>query len=308
MNVLPNGKNSLDETQTGGMRSVRDIRKCGIVTGSKFRDYEYRQLLSVSISPSGFLLVVYDRSFDYKVIKLDKLYKAISDLELENDLRYVDSCYNSHNDSLVVVSGVVICVGGKCINKYKLFFVDVKDEMSLNRSVSISQKCRSLTYHSDKLYLIDQDSVYIYSIDGEFIETLYKEENVWGAFLNIAVSNDCSMIYILHNTNELTTINSSGNRLFKLNIPEIGLSSYWSTERRVCVDDQGNVFILAEDSSRSKLIKIIQVSPNGHKCYGVLFQFDSKISYEKIVFDSDRCALVLVGSKEEKEILVLTLH
>jgi hypothetical protein len=77
MNVLPEGKNTLDETQTGDLRSVRDIRKCCLVNGSKIRHYDnsFTTVMSVSISPSGFLLVVC-RS---KVLKLDTLYKAISD-------------------------------------------------------------------------------------------------------------------------------------------------------------------------------------------------------------------------------------
>jgi hypothetical protein len=132
------------------------------------------------------------------------------------------------------------------LSENELFFVDVKYEMSLNRSVSISQKCRSLTCHSDKLYLIDKDYVYFYSIDGEFIETLYKEENVSGEFLVIAVSNDGSMIYILNKRKKLITIDSSGNHLFTLNIPEMGDLYSWSTEKRVCVDDQGNALILAK--------------------------------------------------------------
>jgi hypothetical protein len=304
MNVLPEEKNILDETQTGDLRSVRDIRKCGIVYGRMIerrylsRRIDFIKIVSVSFSSTGFLLVVMSRYFGCKVIKLDTLYKVISTLSLKDCFRCVDSCYNSHHDFLVV--------GGDKKNENKLFFVDVKDKISLNRSVSIPHNCRSLTCHSDKLYLIDKDSVFIYSIDGEFIETLYKVENVSSQFLVIAVSNDGSMIYILNDRDNLITINSSGNHLYTLNFPEPGRFLSSSIGRRVCVDDQGNVVILPEKNSKSKLIKIIQVSPNGEKCYGVLFQFDSNIEYERIVFDSERCALVLVG--KTKEIMVLTLR
>jgi hypothetical protein len=296
-------KKTLDETQTGDFRPVRNIRMCGIVYGSKFRRYDSRkrQIVSAFVSPSGFMLLVNVHFLDnyIAVIKLDTpLYKAISDLKFETNLRFLNSCYNRHNDFLVVY--------GKHLSEQKLLFVDVKDKLSLNRSVSISQTCRSLTCHNDKLYLLDEDSVYIYSFDGEFIETLYKEENVSSAFLAIAVSNDGSMIYILSKIRYLITINSSGNHLFTLNSPEFEYYSL-SNEQRVCVDDQGNVFILDKKiRSGSHLIKIIQVSPNGEKCYGVLFQFDSYIDCKNIVFDSDRCALVLVGST--KMITVLTLR
>lgn len=301
MNVLPEANNSLDDKQVGGLRSVLDIRKCGIVYDQELSTFEKDKCAcfeSVSISPTGFLFVVSWSDFKTIVTKCDNHYSAISEIQIENDLSRVDSCYNSHNDFLVVC--------GHNDKGYKLFFVDVNDKMSLNKSVSIPQKCRSLTCHSDKLYLIDEDSVYIYSIDGEFIETLYKEENVSDEFFVIAVSNDSSLIYILNSVPELITINSSGNNLFKFNIPEMDRLSYWFTNRCMCVNDQGNVFILAEKGSRRTLTQIIQISPNGQKCYGALFKFERNINYESIVFDSNRCALVLVGSR--KMITVLTLR
>jgi hypothetical protein len=298
MNVLPEGNNSLDGQQVGALRSVLDIRKCGIVYDQELPTFENNKVASyksVSISPTGFLFMV---SYSYPkttVQKFDNNYNALSEIQIGNCSEHVDSCNNSHNDFLVVC--------GKDINEYKLFFVDVKDKMSLNKSVSIRQECRSLTCHSDKLYLIDEDSVYVYSSDGEFIEKLYNKDDF--VFRVIAVSNDSSLIYILNSMHELITINSSGNYLFKLNIPKMNQLSYWSTKRRMCVDDQGNVFILADKSSR-RLTQIIQISPNGQKCYGALFTFDRNINYESIVFDSNRCALVLVGSRNM--ITVLTLR
>jgi hypothetical protein len=242
MNVLPEENNSLDIQQVGGLRSVLDIRKCGIVYDQELHTFEkdkYASFKSVSISPTGFLFVVSWSGLKIIVTNFDNHYSALSEIQIENYLSDVDSCYNSHNDFLVVC--------GTNNNEYKLFFVDVKDKMSLNRSVSISQTSRSLTCHSDKLYLIDRDSVYIYSSDGEFIKILYSKEKIYfGEFLVIAVSNDSSLIYILNSDHELITINSSGNNLFKLNIPEMNELSYWSTNRRMCVDDQGNVLILAE--------------------------------------------------------------
>jgi hypothetical protein len=300
MNALQEGNNAHDETYIDHLRSVIDIRKCDIVYNRELRDFKeesYSLSLSVSITPSGFMLVL-EVNDSCTVVKLDKHYNAISTLPLETEGCCVDSCYISNNNCFVaaVVLGFTPT----------LLFVDVHEEMSLRRSVSISKKTMSLTCHSDKLYVLDGDSVSLYSVDGEFIKTLCNGRNVTYC-IAIAVSNDGSLIYIL-NYSELITINSSGNHLFTLEIHDFSQCHYPSCQRRLCVDDQGNVIILGDQKPpKSVLTKIIQVSPNGQKCYGSLFQFDSNMYNGTIVYDSDRCALMLAGDSF-KTMTVLTLR
>ncbi|XP_060606474.1 uncharacterized protein LOC132758793 [Ruditapes philippinarum] len=294
--VLHEGNTARDDTNVDEqrLRSVKSVRNYKIKHDTLKYDCN---IYDVSVLPTGdILLVDPDNS---GLIKMNKKYNVIGTLSIHTDRYLINVCHIGNN--IAVVSGY-----------NKLHFVDVTGDMSLIRSVSTSHVlgCTSLTCHSEKLYVVSSFSVQVYSADGEYIKQLYTPEDIdfISTYTDIAVSNDGSMIYILNKGNKLTTIDRSGNHLFTLDIPDIEQFGIYGN--RICVDDQGFIFVLGEnsvnvDEDEEDTSTILQISPDGQKCYGTLIEVEDT-NYYSIRFDSNKCALVL--SEMSKNIKVLKLR
>jgi DNA-binding beta-propeller fold protein YncE len=290
--VLHEGNTARDDTNVDEqrLRSVKSVR-----------DYKIKHdtlekcchINDVSVLPTGDILLA-DQD-NRMLIKVNKQYNVIRTLSINTIYNLYNVCHIGNN--IAVVS-----------DGYKLNFVDVTGDMSLIRSVSTNHACYLLTCHSDKLYVVDFRSVHVYSTDGKYIKQLHTSEDseYMYTFTDIAVSNDGSMIYILNRSNKLTTIDSFGNILFALDIPDI--KQFVLFGNYICVDDQGFIFVLCKtiinvDKNKEETSTIVQISPDGQKCYGALIEVED---YYSIQFDSNKCALVL--SDESNTIKVLKLR
>ncbi|XP_060603995.1 uncharacterized protein LOC132756867 [Ruditapes philippinarum] len=223
--VLHEGNTARDDTNVDEQRLRRVIN----VRNYKIHDTleDDCDIIDVSVLPTGDILLA--DGLNRQLIKVNKQYKVISTLSINIDRCLNNVCHIGNN--IAVVSGY-----------NKLHFVDVTGDMSLIRSVSTYHDCYTLTCHSDKLYVVDYFSVHIYSTDGEYIKHLYTPEDKYSmyTYTDIAVSNDGSMIYIMNKQYKLTTIDSSGNHLFTLDIPDF--EEFGIYGNGLCVDDQGFIF------------------------------------------------------------------
>ncbi|XP_060584272.1 uncharacterized protein LOC132740394 isoform X2 [Ruditapes philippinarum] len=293
-NVLHEGNiahedTNIDEQRLRRVISVRNYK----IKHDTLEDGCY--INDVSVLPTGDILLA--ASNMSKLIKVNKHYDVISTLSLNNELYLVNVCHIGNN--------IAVVLGFR-----NLLFVDVTGNMSLIRSVSTNHGYNSFTCHSDKLYVADIHSVHVYSTDGEYIKQLYTSEDkeYMYTYTDIAVSNDGSMIYILNRSNKLTTIDSSGNHLFTLDIPDIQPFNIY--QNQICVDDQGFIFVLGEhiinvdEDEEEGTSTIIQISPDGQKSYGALIEIEGS-DYRSIQFDSKKSALVLSGKLKMIKVLKL---
>jgi hypothetical protein len=293
--VLHEGNTARDDTNVDEqrLRSVINVRNYKIEHDTLEDDCD---IIDVSVLPTGDILLVYRSNNNSKLIKMNKHYNVISTLSINTVLNLYNVCDIGNNIAVV-------------LSNFRLYFVDVTGDMSLIRSVSTSHVCNSLFCYSDKLYVVDVHSVHVYSTDGEYIKQLYTSEDNEYIYTctDIAVSNDGSMIYILNRKYKLTIIDSSGNHLFTLDIPDIEKNGIYGN--RICVDDQGFIFVLGktiidEDRNKEETSTILQISPDGQKCYGALFNVEDT-KHRSIRFDSNKCALVLSGKLNNIKVLKL---
>jgi hypothetical protein len=280
-----------NSTQAGATVNENNIRSV-----KSFREYKMSPLkvlpkrcriISFSILPSGEILLI---ECSGKLIKLNKNHAVISTLQI--DIGVLRSC---------------VCYTGKDIavilNQDHLHFVNIREDMSLINSRSISHKCYSLACYSDKLYAIDKCSVYVYSTDGDFLKDLYEFKHTMLEFIDIAVRNDGSMIFIITDAKKLITIDNFGNNLFMLDIPDIE-SVFIGNQIRLCVGFHDNVFIFGEIQKGSNQKKIVHVHPGSRYCR-VILQFESDVDIYAMQYDVDKCAVMLAGNSNMLTVLEL---
>ncbi|XP_060560806.1 uncharacterized protein LOC132720655 [Ruditapes philippinarum] len=288
LDVLPEG----NSTQAGAtvdennLRSVKGFREYRISRSKIFSSNRCR-IISFSILPSGEILLI---EYSGKLIKLNIDFKVISTLQIGNGVLRSCVCYTGKDIAVI-------------LNQDQLLFVNIKKDMSLINSRSISHKCYSLACYDDKLYVIDKYSVYVYSTDGDFLKDLYESRHTMLEFIDIAVRNDGSMIFIMTDAKKLISIDNLGNNLFMLDIPDIE-GVLIGNQIRLCVGFHDNVFIFGEIQKGSNQKKIVQVHPCSRSCR-VILQFESDIDYSTMQYDCVKHAIMLAGNSNILTVLEL---
>ncbi|XP_053374538.1 uncharacterized protein LOC123532397 [Mercenaria mercenaria] len=256
------------------IRYVKSVRDYDI--GSE----EICSFIGCCVLPTGHILLA--DNYSEKLTKTDRNYRVLNTIDLPG--RYTDVCYIDSN--VAVVARVNL----------KLQFVDITEGLTLTKSVDTEHACNAVACHGNKLYVINVDTVHVYTTDGEYQNVLYTAEfdDDYSYFRYVAVSNDGRMIYISDYNNGLVTIDSSGNHLYTLaDLPN-------KLMRGVCMDDQGYVYVLCYD--REDCV-IMQVSADGRQTLGTVLEFDG--NYNWIQFDKMNSALLVAGNSKKLRVLTL---
>ncbi|XP_053390111.1 uncharacterized protein LOC128553030 [Mercenaria mercenaria] len=252
------------------------------------RDYDIEPegncyITGCCVLPTGHILLT--DILHNKLIKMDRYYSDFNTCDLPGIPFGV--CYIDINMAVVALMG------------RKLQFVDISEGLTLTKSVNTDHECLDVTCHGNKLYVIDNDSVSVYTTDGEYQNVLYtandNEDGYGHEFKYIATSNDGGMLYITDGNIGFFTIDSSGNHLYTLtDLPD------HIEMRGVCVDDQGHVYVIDVVKEGSV---IVQVSADGRQNLGTVFELDNYC--RSVQFDRMKCALLVVGKSNKLRVLTL---
>ena len=281
--VLPKGYDTEDDENR--LRSVVSVQDYDF--GDEYQE-ERCGIADIAVLPSGDIILV-DLS-NRQLVKLNTNYKITS------------SVYVINHHSLCFIGNDTVVLG----RLYQLTFVDVRDNMPVIESVSITDHdCLSLTYHSGKLYVLTYYTVHVYSTDGKYLRVLYtsEDEEKFDSFYDIVTNHDGTIIYIITVKSKLITIDNSGDHLFTLDLHKYDNIVRVEPIHKMCVDDRGFVILLCEDTDNKQIL--VQISPDGRRCYGTVFLFQSSNKYQAVQFDSHKKALVLAGLSEKIKVLTL---
>ena len=128
---------------------------------------------------------------------------------------------------------------GKCLVAFperKLQLVNVQEEIELANTIHIAHDCMGLIFYEGHLYIADTKSVYLYSLDGIMIRSVYTHNSPNTLFRQITISSDGSKIYI---TNYL-----SGLLIIDLASQDAPVISFLLPHAEgVALDDEGNILL-----------------------------------------------------------------
>ncbi|XP_053392247.1 uncharacterized protein LOC128554939 [Mercenaria mercenaria] len=257
--------------------SVKEKHKCNIRVNGDVIKCDIRGCCRLT---SGEILLA--DHVHSRLKKLNDRYQVISVCKMPpfpNDV-----CYIGNN--VAVVS----------LTSNKLQFIDIREGMTLTRSVDTDHSCWGLAYGNNQLYVVGDSFVCIYSKDGIKQHILYTHQSRYPLFRNIALSDDGCLIYISNMYGELVTVDSSGNHMCPFTDTELREAS------GVCVDGEGHVLVSCY------LDKILQLSFDGKMKLGIIAnRSDNRYSAKTLCFDKENTILVAAGCNDNIWVLKLQL-
>lgn len=156
--------------------------------------------------------------------KMDKDFKIVDHCDLPGCPR--DVCYSKNKDMVAVT-----------LFDSAIQFVDVVGTMTLREKIPLDHDCFGVAFYDDILYAADPMHVYMYTLDGSEIGTLYRQLEGNHSFCKVAVSDDGEKLYIAARDGGLITIDNEGNRLSCLSKGDL------SCVTDVCVLSDGSLLV-----------------------------------------------------------------
>lgn len=168
-----------------------------------------------------------------------------------------------------------------------LYFVSTKGDMKLSRYVSLDHSCNGITYQENHIYVVDDTTVFRYTIAGENGLALYTDPSAKVRFCHICANGN--VLYITDEYSGLITLDTTGKVLAKFTDPEL------TEAQGVCVDCEGNVLVSGFESDT-----VIKVDSSGRKKLGTVIRDSGDISDPKcLCFVKERLQLY-VGQWNDK--------
>lgn len=247
-------------------QSAWNIKSKSEYSTATTKDKSVSWISGCCLLPSGEVILA--DFFNHRLKKLDNRYQMINSCDLPSAA--IGMCYIG--DNKVVVS-----------LRKELQYADISGQMKLTNSVNLPVYCKDLTYHNSSLYIVNENTVFVYTKAGRLIRELFKC-NIKGAyFQSIAVSEDGKRIYIASSNLGLITVDCSGNHL----------NTFFEEDLKapmgICLDDRSNVFVCFP-----WLGCVIQVrGDNGQKLGEVVKKTDSVSCPTSLFFDRSASSLTV---------------
>lgn len=210
---------------------------------------------------------------DFTNKKLKKCNKKHAVICLDLPCSPTDLCDIADNTNEVVVCG-----------EQMLCFVDISGKMKITRTINMSHKCHGIACHKNELYIVDDNTVYVYTLNDDVERTLFKHDSAATRFCHIKLNDKGSLIYISDEVSGVYTVHSSGNLV----------SVYYDDELKeaqgVCVLDNGHVLVSGFQSDN-----VIEVDENGGKKIQTVIQDDGLITDPKCLYFNRQTNELYVG-------------
>ncbi|XP_052779410.1 uncharacterized protein LOC128216785 isoform X2 [Mya arenaria] len=212
-----------------------------------------------------------------KVKLLDKEYRVIDHCDVPWDP--YDVCHIDGNE-------VAVCVNSGHADRRGLYLINAtKGKLVTTRKLSFTHGCNAAAHYGGQLYISSSDALYIYTMSGKKVKTLYEDFGVIITVMKCAISNDGKTIYITNSSkHQLITLDNKGNKLALLTDPDM------KHPTGVHVTPAGHVFVCCEGSNT-----VLQVDNDGKKKLTTLASKRDGLNKPRDLFFSSRTFSLIVG-------------
>lgn len=273
-NVIAGSNNSVPSKSGSSNETYSNL--AGVVRITEYDVKMEHDLRICNVTGCGFL-------DDGSLILTDYTNKRLKKITNQRKVSFVD-LPDQPSDMCHLGNGTnkVVACGGQTLH-----FVSIKGNMKVTRSVNLVHNCNGITYQDNHIYVVDDTSVYRYTIAGEKGLTLYKDKSAKVRFCHICANG--KVLYITDEYSGLVTIDTTGKVLAKFTDPEL------TEAQGVCVDSEDNVLVSGFESDT-----VIKVDSSGRKKLGTVIRDSGDISDPKcLCFVKERLQLY-VGQWNDK--------
>ncbi|XP_052778629.1 uncharacterized protein LOC128216077 [Mya arenaria] len=234
--------------------------------------------------PSG-EFVIADRD-NCKVKLLDKEYRVID---------HCDVPWNPWGVCHIDGNEVAVSVYTDNTNRRGLYFINsTNGKFVTTRKLSFTHECFGAAHHGGKLYISSSTALYVYTLSGKKVKTLYEEKSGGRTVMKCVISNDGETIYITnYGTHQLITLDKNGNLLASLTDP------YMTYPTGVHVTPAGHVFVCCFDSDA-----VMQVDKDGKKKLATLARERDGVYGPYDLFFSSRTSSLIVGGWKDTLLVI----
>ncbi|XP_052781505.1 uncharacterized protein LOC128218033 [Mya arenaria] len=222
--------------------------------------------------PSG-KVVIADYNND-KVKLLNKQFEVIGYCHLPAPQHL---CHITDNDIAVAVSE---------FNTNEVHLLTVtKGKIKAMRKFTTDHLCCTIAHHQGQLYVGSNNALYLYTMDGSLIKTIYEDNTSMHTVYKCVVSPDGERIFVTHFTaSRLLTLDTSGQVLSTVEDPDLQSPS------GLCVSPSGHVFVCGFESNA-----LVQVDQEGRKVSTVARLADG-VLYPRSVWFKEQNSTLIVGN------------
>ncbi|XP_052778757.1 uncharacterized protein LOC128216226 [Mya arenaria] len=215
---------------------------------------------------------------------------------LDQEYRVVDHCdVPKYPNDVCHIGGneVALCVNND--ERHELHFINItKGKLVTTRKLSFTHRCYSAAHHGNNLYISSRTALYVYTMTGKQVKTLYEDKSADYTVVRIAISNDGKTIYITnYSNNQLITLDNLGNKLATFTDPDL-VGPYG-----VHVTTAGHVFVCCFDSDT-----VLQVDKDGKTKLATLARKQDGVWYPKALFFSSRFSSLVVGGWKDTLLVI----
>ncbi|XP_052781550.1 uncharacterized protein LOC128218066 [Mya arenaria] len=211
---------------------------------------------------------------------------------LDQEYRVVDHCdvpENPYNVCHIGGNEVAVCVN-KYDDRHELHFINITNgKLVTTRKLSFIHRCFSAAHHGNNLYISSGTALYVYTMTGQLVKTLYEDRSGRNTVRRIVISEDGKTIYITNNSNkQLITLDNLGNKLTSFTDPDL------ERPYGVHATTAGHVFVCCIDSNT-----VLQVDKDGKTKLATLARNQDGVNRPTALYFSSRTSsLVVAGYKD----------
>ncbi|XP_052778744.1 uncharacterized protein LOC128216214 [Mya arenaria] len=217
---------------------------------------------------------------------------------LDQEYRVVDHCDVPENPFDVCHIGgneVAVCVNNNNDDRHELHCINItKGKLVTTRKLSFSHKFYGAAHHGNNLYISSFTALYVYTMTGKRVKTLYEDKSGDYTVVGIAISNDGKTIYIAnYSYNQLITLDNLGNKLATFTDPDL------REPRGVHATTAGHVFVCC-----CKSHTVLQVDKDGKTKLATLAREQDGVYRPKALFFSSRSSSLVVGGRKDTLLVI----
>ncbi|XP_052766129.1 uncharacterized protein LOC128207319 [Mya arenaria] len=223
-----------------------------------------------------------------RVKLLNRQYAVIDHCDLPSTPQHL--CHTTDNVIAVAVSDFTT------INEVH-FLTVTKGKIQAMRKFTTDHCCHSIAHHKGHLYVGSSDGLYLYSMDGRLLKTIYEALSCVRTVYSCAVSPSGKRIYVTNDyISKLLTLDKTGQVLFTVEYPDL------KNPTGLFVSPIDYVFVCGRGS-----IAVVQVDMEGkQKVATVASEADGIICPQSVWF-SGQTSTLIVGNYEDDDITVIQL-
>ncbi|XP_052779862.1 uncharacterized protein LOC128217055 [Mya arenaria] len=229
--------------------------------------------------------IVITDSNNSKVKLLDQEYRVVDHCDVPQSPFYV--CHIGGNE-------VAVCVNNND-DRHELHFINItKGKLVTTRKLSFTHECYGATHHGNNLYISSHTALYVYTMAGKRVKTLYEDMSVGYTVKIFAISNDGKTIYITnYSNNQLTTLDNLGNKLATFTDPDL------RGPTGVHLTTAGHVFV-----SCFEFHTVLQVDKDGKTKLATLARKQDGVYSPIALFFSSRSSSLVVGGRKDTLLVI----